>query len=84
MDVVFGKAGVVEKFAPVVLLGLHHEQQHQELMLADIKHVFFRKSAAARFSQALMTEVRAGLAEALTDVSGRSLPGWLRGRRIPF
>ena len=26
---------------PLMTLGLHHEQQHQELMVADIKHVFF-------------------------------------------
>jgi ergothioneine biosynthesis protein EgtB len=32
-----------ERFAqmePLVTLGLHHEQQHQELMLTDLKHVF--------------------------------------------
>lgn len=29
-----------EAVAPVIELGLHHEQQHQELMLTDIKHVF--------------------------------------------
>jgi ergothioneine biosynthesis protein EgtB len=28
--------------APVVELGCHHEQQHQELLLTDIKHVFSR------------------------------------------
>jgi ergothioneine biosynthesis protein EgtB len=25
---------------PLITIGLHHEQQHQELMLTDIKHVF--------------------------------------------
>ncbi|MGD8809889.1 MAG: DinB family protein, partial [Gammaproteobacteria bacterium] len=28
------------RLAPLVTLGLHHEQQHQELLLMDIKHVF--------------------------------------------
>ena len=28
------------RLAPLVTLGLHHEQQHQELMVTDIKHVF--------------------------------------------
>ena len=40
MDAVFEKPAILEKFAPVILLGLHHEQQHQELILTDIKHVF--------------------------------------------
>ncbi|MGD2111045.1 MAG: ergothioneine biosynthesis protein EgtB, partial [Phycisphaerae bacterium] len=29
-----------EELGPVVEVGLNHEQQHQELMLTDIKHVF--------------------------------------------
>ncbi len=31
----------LQALAPVVELGLNHEQQHQELMLMDIKHVFW-------------------------------------------
>jgi ergothioneine biosynthesis protein EgtB len=30
----------MEVLSPLVTLGLHHEQQHQELMLTDLKHVF--------------------------------------------
>jgi ergothioneine biosynthesis protein EgtB len=31
--------GTLEKLTPTIELGFHHEQQHQELLLMDIKHV---------------------------------------------
>ncbi|GAA4807841.1 ergothioneine biosynthesis protein EgtB [Nocardioides caeni] len=34
--------GTVDKLAPTIELGFHHEQQHQELLLMDIKHVLSR------------------------------------------
>jgi len=30
------------KVSPLVELGLHHEQQHQELLVTDVKHIFGR------------------------------------------
>ncbi len=34
------RGAVNEEAAAVVVLGLHHEQQHQELILTDLKHAF--------------------------------------------
>jgi ergothioneine biosynthesis protein EgtB len=31
--------GTIDKLVPTIELGFHHEQQHQELLLMDIKHV---------------------------------------------
>ncbi|CAN5369867.1 ergothioneine biosynthesis protein EgtB [soil metagenome] len=42
-DLVTGlDGGTLEKLTPTIELGFHHEQQHQELLLMDIKHVLSR------------------------------------------
>jgi ergothioneine biosynthesis protein EgtB len=39
------------KIEPVLTLGLHHEQQHQELLVTDIKHVFSQNPLYPVFQQ---------------------------------
>ncbi len=40
LDRLANDAALASDLAPLVEVGLHHEQQHQELMATDIKHVF--------------------------------------------
>ena len=41
-------ARVFERIAPLIELGINHEQQHQELMLTDLKHAFSFNPLAPR------------------------------------
>ncbi len=82
-DLVAGlDGGTLEKITPTIELGFHHEQQHQELLLMDIKHVLSvnplrptyagRPSAAAESDTLGWVDVEGSLVEIGHDGTGFS------------
>jgi len=61
--------GVDEALATVLTLGLNHEQQHQELMLTDIKHVLSRNPLQPAYRDDLPVARRAAPAQGF--IAGR-------------
>lgn len=64
-------------FAFRVSLGLHHEQQHQELLLTDIKHVFFTNPLGVSYAPAAQRQstARAAPLEFASQPGGRCAIG---------
>src|SRR5579859_6691302 len=62
--------GVDETTAGIIELGLEHEQQHQELLLTDIKHAFFSNPLMPAYTKAPAASA-ATTSVAMTFVPGR-------------
>lgn len=74
VDAAMGSMLGREELAGLIALGLAHEQQHQELLLADIKHAFFCNPLGTAYTDANPWK---GRYRGQPDPSLRKESGWL-------
>ena len=68
----------------VVTLGLHHEQQHQELLLTDIKHAFSRNPLRPAYAPPLAAPRRESPTLAFLELEGGLVEMGHEGRGFCF
>jgi ergothioneine biosynthesis protein EgtB len=70
VDAAMQGACSVEELQPLITLGLHHEQQHQELILTDIKHAFFANPLLPVYSHTSLSRSLAAASEWIAHPGG--------------
>jgi ergothioneine biosynthesis protein EgtB len=75
VDGAMAEACADEALRDLITLGLHHEQQHQELILTDIKHAFFSNPLLPAYRSAASEPRPARPLESLSIPGGLSLIG---------
>ena len=83
---------VLPDLEKLIVLGLHHEQQHQELLVTDIKHALFQNPLAPAYSPAPALRARHGAEMPMEPQSkaaftgsamrAKTSPSTMKGRRM--
>jgi ergothioneine biosynthesis protein EgtB len=70
VELIAGPAGDDPELAALVELGMHHEQQHQELLLMDVKHVLSLNPLQPAYRPSTQRATGAPTAPGWVDVDG--------------